>query len=164
MFKIDASWIIRGLYRKLLDRRAACGADGRFNGFVVSLNCSISNHRAVKTREDRRYIHIMICAPHHAFIYIPAHGDWNNNWLHGVPLDRWANVGNHESCWIDSVETALSQIYFDMCKHVAEDKPPASLSQFISFGLSDMWTEVKIRRSLIDSDLRKWKIEEIVLK
>jgi hypothetical protein len=63
-----------------------------------------------------------------------------------IPLNAWRNVGNHDSCWIDSVESALNHHYFEMCHEVNPGVAPASLSHFTSFGLNDMWTEVLVKR------------------
>lgn len=108
-----------------LNKRREAGAPSNApmwcRGFGVTIDTRIYHQDCHENgKQDRRFIHILIVGDHNAFV---AHSSI------GVRDPEWVNVGNHDTCWIDSVETELNRIYFDMCKAVDDTVAPRELNQ-----------------------------------
>lgn len=69
----------------------------------------------------------------------------------------WVNVGNHDSCWIDSVESELRRTYFDMCDYVnaplpkGKKIPPRDMNQFTTMDIFNkpQFVEVALSYDLV---------------
>lgn len=97
-------------------------------GILVSFNVSLWHRESTTKGTDQKRVITVLVAGHHT-AFVTDCFDWKNN------LDTFENVGNHDSCWIESVQTKLMEIYFAMCKEVDDDTAPRDLNQFTSLGL-----------------------------
>lgn len=61
-----------------------------------------------------------------------------------IQPEEWDNIGNHDSCWRDSVRSFLSEQYFAMCEEVNAEARPCDLTNDCQLGLIDPWKEVKM--------------------
>ncbi len=105
------------------------GVDWRTSrGLVFSIDVQVSDTVRGHPNEARQTIHVAILGSHNAFMAVTPLFGWDNSTV-------WKNVGNHDSCWIDSVETELTQTFFAMCKQVNSKKAPAALSQYSTLNL-----------------------------
>ena len=43
-------------------------------------------------------------------------------------------IGDHGSCWVDSIRSHLSELYFDMCKEIHPDEAPRNVHYFMTHG------------------------------
>jgi hypothetical protein len=60
-------------------------------------------------------------------MFIPKEDEWPGRWKE-IELNRWENVGNHDTCWIDAVESRINEVYFSMCEKVNPNIAPKDLS------------------------------------
>ncbi len=67
---------------------------------------------------------------------------------------KWENVGNHDSCWIDAVDSRLSEVYFEMCAQVNKDKAPKLLNEYSDF---DLFHPVEFVEVTLDWDTERNK-------
>lgn len=69
------------------------------------------------------------------------------------------NVCHHDSCWIDSIDTAISAIYFDLAKATNSKRPPVELSYRFNLYKVEV---VDITTEMVERDLnRRWVIQDI---
>lgn len=95
-----------------------------FRGLILSFDITISERDTNK--EDRKAVHVLVAGNSNAFV--AESGERITSWNYGGTV--WKNVGNHDSCWIDSIDTELSQLYFRMCETVNKDVAPVTLNTY----------------------------------
>lgn len=132
MLAIQARSLITSLKSLLLPASFSNYKDGidwrTCRGLIFSLDVQISDNVRGHPNEARQTIHVAILGSHSAFMTTTPLFGWDTS-------TKWKNVGNHDSCWIDSVDTELTQTYFAMCNQVNNKKAPVALSQYSTLNL-----------------------------
>lgn len=65
--------------------------------------------------------HILVAFDHKAFVGFCPRADISQIKSSRDPekyLQMLKNVGNHDACWIDSIDTAMTEVYFEACSDV----------------------------------------------
>lgn len=91
-------------------------------GVVFNFDVSIHDPKGDSTKTARTGVQVLVAGNHWAF---GASGP-SLHWGHDT---QWANIGNHGSCWIDAVDTFLSDHYFSLCEVANPHARPADLEQ-----------------------------------
>lgn len=106
-------------------------------GLMFAIDTTMSHRDShANGKEARGFIYILICDHSTAFVTQRPYTE----------LDKWENVSNHDSCWIDSIETALSEFYFKLCTLADDTVAPCDLNQrtwFHIFGHDMQFVEVQ---------------------
>lgn len=69
--------------------------------FAISL--AARNHK--ENIEAERDLHVIVTQRHNVYVALLN----GNNPRHLPEIDRWVNVGNHDSCWPDAVASAVTR-------------------------------------------------------
>lgn len=94
-------------------------------GLFMTIDIRMS-HYGRKTREefyDRSFCHLLFRAPYsvhggiNTFFY-ESSGFMNPSYQKDVPWDSFENISNHDSCWVDAVDSELTKIYFRMARGI----------------------------------------------
>lgn len=124
-------------------KRLGSMPENLYRGLKFTFDVSVSfeaTRTYQKSKQVRSTIEVLIVGDHYAFVACKDFASREET--------SWDNVGNHDSCWIDSVESKLSKIYFDMCNATgAGGTPPADLRQqswFYALGPSIEYVEVRM--------------------
>lgn len=106
-------------------------------GLLFALDTNISHRDSHKNgKEARGFIYVLVCGHSTAFVSYRPYNE----------LDKWENVSNHDSCWIDAIETELNSFYFRLCKLADDMVAPRDLDQrtwFSVFGHDMQFVEIK---------------------
>lgn len=145
MIEIQARSVIQTLRNLLMPqtennvKRLGSMPENFYRGLKFTFDVTISLTEAAQSQQTRQTISVLIVGDHYAFV---AHKKFASR-----DALTWDNVGNHDSCWIDSVESKLSKIYFDMCDSVSNTTAPVNLRQhswFYFLGPSIEYVEVQM--------------------
>lgn len=101
------------------------------NGIELEIALSVYDPMAEVYKEVERRYSILFCGNVNVFI---AHTGSAYVRCEDIPLDRWVNTSNHDSCWATDGLQFLTQAYFEMCKEVDPDKAPVLLESTAQIG------------------------------
>ena len=55
-----------------------------------------------------------------------------------MDLESLEFIGDHSSCWGDSLNSKLNEIYFQMCQYIDPNKAPAKVYYHLSHNLGSL--------------------------
>lgn len=138
-FAMDLSMMIPSLVESVLDRSVSpTYNDDRsttHNGVVLGIEMTLS--RPWGDDESKR-------SERHATVFLMFYGNtsvWfaapegDERWFswREIPLDRWENTSNHDSCWRSDGLRCLTNLYFEMSSDIDENIAPKDMNQFVRF-------------------------------
>lgn len=96
------------------------------NGIHVVLDLSVSDYTDEGEHLTcRQTVHFLLCGYTSVFVTV------DNSWpVHTIPVEKFENISNHDSCWRDAIERFLSKLYFEWCAKVNPNKAPRDLHNF----------------------------------
>jgi hypothetical protein len=167
MHSIDASYVVCSIADTVLNRREPAKHNEDYtitqNGIFFKLDLTLSYYPPDDAPNDYRTadsLYIILCGNVHVWVAgCDLYSD-EGRWIRPeqVPLDKWNNTSNHDSCWrSDGVQRAISKIYSKQSNRInellvadgLEPVAPIKMSQHNSLGLGKAWTDVEITH---DSD------------
>jgi hypothetical protein len=127
--------------------------EGFIPGLILAFNYSVDDYESSKRKSANGLFHILIAGHSTVFFSASTPTDRRQYW-NLIPSKDWTNIGNHESCWIDSIENAAKGVYFNACAIVNPNKPPAKLTTMCSLGgIGNPYTLVRAKYKNRDEDL-----------
>lgn len=130
-------------------------------GLITSYDVRFANHNKDEPTTSAAAVHVLVADNHKAFVavqYDDPFTRWDNDKL------VWTNVGNHDSCWIDSIESALSEIYFTLAESCDPTVAPIKLHKFVSHQMGTSVTFVEVDMMRDDSNPKlsgAWAIADL---
>lgn len=120
MFEMGFDSIIRSVYDMNKPEMISMDYDTGeqiAKGLLFAFDVSVSYWNKEEEYNERRKLYVAL-GPHKAWC---AETSFARNSRDDLMALNWVNVGNHDSCWINSVESWLNAVYFNMCHAVADD-------------------------------------------
>ena len=138
MLNMKLSYMIHHIVDQLLLRgweRIERMGDGRIRepGIQMLLDVRISYDGATGDGAISTFLWVLFSGNTHVWVGTSDHPL--------TPPEKWENVGNHDSCWADSLDSTFSTLYFNMSecviKQLKVDVAPKDLTQFVWFSKID---------------------------
>src|ERR1700730_15123233 len=100
---INPSSFIKALVRQA-NFKGNLDTEGFKTGLVFSFEFHCDYFSEVGNADQRETVHFMILGRSNAFIRRGSPGEFRPS-LSATKPEEWINIGNHDSCWIDSVDS-----------------------------------------------------------
>lgn len=102
-----------------------------------------------KTKSQRFYF-VAFCGNTSVFVVSRERtdGDLGLRHLNDIDPNEWENLGNHDSCWRDSLQSWMNDTCWKMCDEVNQktgfNVAPIKLTTDCQVGFINPWSEVKM--------------------
>lgn len=144
MIGLTAENMIAEIKEIVLPRDSYKFGDTRRKGILFGLRYSIRSHEEsddeLFTFGAEQEVAVLIVAPHSVFFMEVEDRIFD---LTKIPLDKWENTSNHDSCWRSDGLRKLTETYFRLCNKVNEDRVAAGFEEVAPVTMNhNVWTRL----------------------
>lgn len=168
-FQIKVEDVMTGIVDQILDRSGKSiqrfeYTNGSYAirqpGISFSLDLRLSVHTKEIDVQRSTNLFFMFCGGTSVFWVEADYFNDDERWFNPseVPLDRWHNSSNHDSCWRSDGMNQVWKTFISMANSINEELkangmeeiPPSRMNQYVTFGFCDMFKRVMIEHTAKD--------------
>lgn len=138
-FAMDLNMMIPKLVDSVLDRSKQLVYNDdhstTHNGVIIAIDVTLSRPWGDdESLRSERHATVFLMFYGNTSVWVAA-PEGDEQWIswRDVPLDRWENTSNHDSCWRSDGLRCLTDLYFAMCKDIDDTIAPIKMNQFVRF-------------------------------
>ena len=166
MYNTTISDLICDLRRQIIPTNKSIYKDGEYDGIIFDLHLNLSYYTEKQSYTKRNHAYVLFCGNTNVFYAVENQNEnWHLNYKN-VPIDRWLNSSNHDSCWRSDGLSFIDDLYFsaaeeinkELIKNKEKDVAPKNMISNSTIGWcgSKMWQLVKVsHQSIKNNDYRR---------